>query len=276
MRLPPFPGWLLCACLALGSARAFAQEPPLAVTAALQSAVDRHPLHGAKVGVVARRLSDGREVFSFHGNEMLELASNTKLFTTAAALWKLGADYEFRTTLIANGQIQDGVLQGDLVVVGSGDPSFSGRVHPSPMTVPREFAKAVQAAGIRQITGGLVMDDRLFDRVYRAPGWPKAEWQWWYAAPISALSFNDNCADVSVTGADRPGASAVLEAKPPFMQLINRCSTVAKGKPANVSFKRDPSGAVVVEGNVESGRTRTEAITVNEPETFIGQVLLHE
>jgi len=152
MRLPVSPRarsvlratqWLLCACLAFGSARVLAQEQPLAVTAALQAAVDRHPLHGAKVGIVARRLSDGKEVFSFHGNELFELASNTKVFTTAAALLKLGADYEFRTTLIANGQIREGVLQGDLVVVGSGDPSFSGRVHPSAMTVrassPRGF-----------------------------------------------------------------------------------------------------------------------------------------
>ena len=279
MRSPVFPRWLLCACLAFGAARLFAQDQPLAVTAALQAAVDRHPLRGAKVGIVARRLSDGKEVFSFHGNEMFELASNTKLFTTAAALLASWApDYEFRTTLIANGPVQDGVLQGDLVVVGGGDPSFSGRVHPSAMTVPREFAKAVQAAGIRQITGDLVMDDRLFDRVYRAPGWPKAEWLWWYAAPISALSFNDNCVEVKVTGGPAPDAPATISTIPSFpaMRFVNHCSTGAKDRPGEVTFERGEDGAIVVSGRLPAGVSRSETIAVEDPALFLAAALQTE
>ncbi len=272
------PRWLLCACLAFGSARLLAQEPPPAVAAALQTAVDRHPVRGAKVGIVARRLSDGQEVFSFHGNEMFELASNTKLFTTAAALAKLGADYEFRTTLIANGAVQDGVLQGDLVVVGSGDPSFSSRVYKDAMTVPREFAKGIQAAGIRQITGDLVMDDRLFDRVYRAPGWPKAEWLWWYAAPISALSFNDNCVEVKVTGGSAPDAPATISTNPPYpgMRFVNHCSTGAKDRPGEVTFERGEDGAIVVSGRLPVGAGRSETIAVEEPALYLAAALQTE
>jgi D-alanyl-D-alanine carboxypeptidase/D-alanyl-D-alanine-endopeptidase (penicillin-binding protein 4) len=270
--------WLLCACLAFGSARVLAQDQPLAVTAALQAAVDRHPLRGAKVGVVARRLSDGKEVFSFHGNEMFELASNTKLFTTAAALWILGADYEFRTTLTANGLVQDGVLQGDLVIGGGGDPSFSGRVHPGAMTVPREFAQAIQAAGIRQISGDLVMDDRFFDRVYRAPGWPKAEWLWKYAAPISALSFNDNCVEVKVTGGPAPDAPATISTIPSFpaMRFLNHCSTGAKDRPGEVAFERDEDGAIVVSGRLPVGASRSETIAVEDPALFLASALQTE
>ena len=278
MRSPVFPRWLLCACLAFGAARLFAQDQPLAVTAALQAVVDRHPLRGAKVGIVARRISDGKEVFSFHGNELFELASNTKIFTTSAALLKLGADYEFRTTLIANGTVQDGVLQGDLVVVGGGDPSFSGRVHPSAMTVPREFTKAIQAAGIRQITGDLVMDDRLFDRVYRAPGWPKAEWLWWYAAPISALSFNDNCVEVKVTGGSAPDAPAAISTYPSFpaMHFVNHCFTGAKDRPADVTFERADDGAIVVSGRLPVGVSRSETLAVEEPALFLAAALQAE
>lgn len=278
MRSPVSPRWLLCACLAFAAARLFAQDQPLAVTAALQAAVDRHPLRGAKVGVVARRISDGKEVFSFHGDELFELASNTKLFTTAAALLKLGADYEFRTALIANGPVQDGVLHGDLVVVGGGDPSFSGRVYPSPMTVPREFSKAVQAAGIRQITGDLVMDDRLFDRVYRAPGWPKAEWLWWYAAPISALSFNDNCVEVKVTGGPAPDAPATISTVPSFpaMRFVNHCSTAAKERPAEVTFERSEDGAIMVSGRLPVGVSRSETIAVEDPPLFLAAALQAE
>ena len=278
MRSPVSPRWLLCACLAFGSARLFAQDQPLAVTAALRAAVERHQVRGAKVGIVARRLSDGKEVFSFHGNEMFELASNTKLFTTAAALLKLGADYEFRTTLIADGPVQDGVLQGDLVVVGGGDPSFSGRVYKDSMTVPREFAKAVQAAGIRQITGDLVMDDRLFDRVYRAPGWPKAEWLHWYAAPISALSFNDNCVEVKVTGGPAPDAPATISTFPSFpaMRFVNHCSTGAKDRPGEATFERDADGAIVVSGRLPVGVSRSETVAVETPALFLAAALQTE
>ena len=274
MRSPVSPKWLLCACLAFGTARAFAQEQPLAVTAALQAAVDRHPMRGAKVGIVARRLSDGREVFSYHGNEMFALASNTKLFTTAAALWKLGADYEFRTTLIANGLVQDGVLRGDLVVVGSGDASFSGRVYPSAMAVPRQFAQAVQAAGIHEISGDLVMDDRLFDRVYRAPGWPKAEWQWWYCAPISALSFNDNCVEVKATGGSAPDAPATISTIPSFpaMRFVNHCSTGT----GEVTFERAPDGAIVVSGRAPVNSSRSEQIAVEDPALYLAAALQAE
>jgi D-alanyl-D-alanine carboxypeptidase/D-alanyl-D-alanine-endopeptidase (penicillin-binding protein 4) len=210
---------------------------------------------------------------------MFELASNTKLFTTAAALLKLGADYEFRTTLIANGPVQDGVLQGDLVVVGGGDPSFSGRVYKKDlMTVPREFAQAIQAAGIRQISGDLVMDDRLFDRIYRAPGWPKAEWLWWYAAPISALSFNDNCVEVKVTGGAAPDAPATISTIPSFpaMRFLNHCSTAAKDRPGEVTFERGEDGAIVVSGRLPVGASRSETIAVEDPALFLAAALQTE
>jgi D-alanyl-D-alanine carboxypeptidase/D-alanyl-D-alanine-endopeptidase (penicillin-binding protein 4) len=262
----------------LGSARLLAQDQPLPVTTALQEAVNRHPLHGASVGIVARRLSDGQEVFNFHGNELFELASNTKLFTTAAALFKLGPDYEFRTALIANGPVQDGVLQGDLAVVGGGDPSFSSRVYKDPTIVPREFARAIQAAGIREIAGDLIMDDRLFDRAYRAPGWPKTEQLSWYAAPISALSFNDNCVEVKVTGGPAPEAPAAISTFPSFpaMRFVNHCSTGARDRPVELSFERADDGAIVVSGRLPAGVSRSETIAVEEPALYLAAALQTE
>ena len=220
----------------------------------------------------------GKPLAAINQDRLFAPASNTKLFTTAAALFKLGADYEFRTTLIANGPVQDGVLQGDLVVVGGGDPSFSSRVYRDPMTVPREFAKAIQAAGIRQITGDLVMDDRLFDRVYRAPGWPKADWLKRYTAPISALSFNDNCAEVKVTGGAQADSPATVSVIPSFaaMRFVNHCSTCAKDRPGEVSLERAEDGAVVVSGRLPAGASRSEAIPVEQPALYLAAALQTE
>jgi len=273
-----FSGAVLCACLGSVAELAFAQEPPLPITTALQAALDRHPVRGARVGVVARRLSDGKVVFSSHGRELFEMASNTKIFTTAAALWRLRPDYEYRTTLIANGKVADGLLQGDLIVLGSGDPSFSVRVHGSAMAVPHEMVLGLREAGIREISGDLVMDDRLFDRVYRAPSWPKEESLWWYASPVSALSFNDNCVEVRVSGASAPDSPAAISVTPsfPYLRFVNRCATCGKDRPGEVTFQREPDGAISVGGRMPVGDSRSENIAVDDPPLFLGAAIRAE
>ena len=244
--------------------------------ARVEAAIAANPVKGARVAVCVRRLSDGVEIVGKREREPLSIASNTKLVTTAAALWRLGADYQFQTRLVADGALEGGLLKGNLILIGGGDPNLSGRATGDLCHVPALMAKAAREAGIVTVQGDLVLDDRFFDRVHRAPTWPNEESLWWYSAPVGALSFNDNCADVSVTGAATAGAPPVVDARPPFMRLINRCVTIPKGKAGNISFARDPSGAVIVEGTVEIGHTRTESITVEEPALFLGQALSHE
>ena len=245
-------------------------------TAGIESALAAHALPGARVGIVVRRLSDGKEIFSRRGTEPFEMASNTKLFTTAAALWQLGPDYEFRTAVIANGPIEASTLTGDLVIVGGGDPNLSGRFHGGDVTaVPREIATAVGRAGIREVTGDLVMDDRLFDRAYRHPDWPTDELMWWYAAPVSALSFNDNCVDVKVTGGASPGRPAIVTYVPnlPVVAIANRCETCRRRKREGITFSRGADGVLEVGGRIRGGVTRTESIAVENPPLFLAAAI---
>ena len=243
---------------------------------AIAHALARNRVPGARVGVVARRLSDGKEFFSQRGTERFDMASNTKLFTTAAALSMLGPEYEFRTAVIMNGRVEGDKLLGDLVIVGGGDPSLSGRFTGGDvMAVPREIAASVQRRGIRVVTGDLVMDDRLFDRVHRAPGWPRDEHLWWYAAPVGALSFNDNCADIRVTGAAAAGSAALLSVSPdvPYVRVVNRCMTCRTRAEEGVMFVRQADGALEVGGCIRIGRTRTESIAVEEPALFLASAI---
>ena len=258
---------------ALAASPAWAAED---TAARVEAAIAANPIKGAKVAVCARRLSDGAEIVGRRPREPLSIASNAKLVTTAAALWRLGADYQFQTRLVADGAVKEGVLKGNLILIGGGDPGISGRATGDIFHVPALMAKAVKEAGIVTVEGDLVLDDRFFDRVLRAPTWPNEDSLWWYAAPVSALSFNDNCADIRVTGAAKAGAPAIVDAQPPFVRLINRCVTVARGKAANVGFSRAAGGAIVVEGTIESGRPYAESITVEEPALFLGQVLCRE
>ena len=246
---------------------------------ALERAVETHSIPGARVGVAVRRLSDGQDVSARDADQSFEIASNTKLFTTAAALWKLGADYQFMTAVVANGTIGEGKLAGDLLIVGSGDPAISGRFHGGDkLFVPRAMAQAVRKFGIKEITGDLVMDDRFFDRLLRPPGWPAAESLWWYAAPVSALSYNDNCVDIRVKGAKASGMAAVVGVSPEvgYAKVINRTKTCGKKERGRLRFARNRNGAIIVSGRIRVGRTRRENITVTSPPLYLAAAIRKE
>jgi len=274
------PRFLLCAFLLCAGDRSVVQGRTAAqVAGGIRRAVSRHAVAGARVGIVVRRLSDNTEIFSLAGHGLFDTASNTKLFTTAAALRRLGPDYEFRTAVIANGLLDNGVLAGDLVVVGGGDPNISGRFQGGDaMTAPRAISAAVQRAGIREIAGDLVMDDRLFDRVHRPAGWAAEDPLLWFAAPVSALSFNDNCVDISVKGGKRPGDPALVTSSPAvqYVKVINRCATCRSARSEGVTFERDATGAILVGGRIRAKKVRPENITISNPPLYLAAAIRTE
>jgi len=243
---------------------------------AIRAALQRYPVGGARVGICVVRASDGQEIFARDADSLYEMASNAKLFTTAAALRRLGQGYRFRTRLVATGQVTDGVLAGDLVVVGGGDPGISGRFFGGDrMYVPRSMAQGVVAAGIRTIAGDLVMDDRFFDRTLRAQGWPEDESLWWYAAPVSALSYNDNCLDVTVTGGTRAGSPVRVTVRPEvgYGSVVSRASTCGSKRAEGLVFRKGKDGTLIIEGAIRAGQTRGESIGVDNPPLFFGAAL---
>lgn len=158
-------------------------------------------------------------------------ASNMKLVTTAAALTALGPGYRYETKIYTNGPVEDGVLKGDLVIVGSGDPSISGRyaqdrfddasrkrresgqVEPEKAISPilQDWAKAVKAAGIHRIDGAVIADDDVFDDRGRSSSWQLSYYQEYYAAESSGFAAKDNCWDVVIRPGEQVGAPARLE-----------------------------------------------------------------
>lgn len=132
-------------------------------------------------------------------------ASNMKVLTTAAAWGRLGPSFAHETRVMAPAAPVDGVITGDVVVIGDGDPTISRRFDPAPLL--SDWAEALWRAGVREITGGVVADDRAFDDVRLHPDWEASDAERWYGAEISALTLNDGCIDVSVAGS--PGGARV-------------------------------------------------------------------
>src|SRR3954453_8793119 len=144
------------------------------------------------VGVNIVELDTGETVFSYNPVEPRVIASNSKLFTTAAALDALGPGYLFETSFLMRGKVADGVLQGDLGGVGAGDPQISGREFAGDaFAVFRPWAAALRDRGVRRIAGDLYLDHGLCESLSVHPDWPRDQLAEWYEAPVGALSFSD-------------------------------------------------------------------------------------
>jgi D-alanyl-D-alanine carboxypeptidase/D-alanyl-D-alanine-endopeptidase (penicillin-binding protein 4) len=169
------------------------------VPADLAPVVDALRHTGATVSISATVA--GSEVLAVQPTTALVPASNQKLLVAFAALELLGPDTTLTTRVVATGPIVDGRLQGDLVLVGGGDPTVTASGGPDSLDA---LATSVRAAGIRQIAGRVVVDDGRYDAQRFLPGWPDGVWQRNVGA-LSALVVDRNRGDDPTVTVD-PGA----------------------------------------------------------------------
>lgn len=267
-----FWGACLASALAVGGLGLPAAGAPSAER--VRRALASHDVPGARVGVAVVDLASGREVFSQRAEEKFILASNAKLFSTAAAMSLLGEDYHFETRVMAGGDVEGGVLRGDLTLLGGGDPNISSRFHGDALAVPRQWAASVAEAGIRAIRGDLVADDSFFDRQWTAPGWPEDQLTFWYCAPVGALSFQNNCVLMSATGAARNGEPPSVRVSPSFpgIEVANEARTAARGW---LVFSTRGTLTFVASGAVRARDTQTRQVTVGDPGLYLAHAFAH-
>lgn len=225
--------------------------------------------------VMVVSLDGGDTLFAHQPDAPLMPASNMKLFTTAAALHYLGPDYRYATYLAANGPLEQGVVQGDLLVYGTGDPTISARFFESKTAVWEALADSLASIGVQRISGDIVGDASYFEGPGVGEGWQTNYITHSYAAPASALSFNDNIVTLRV----KPGPSA--GAKPevtliPGGEVImrNEATTVASGQ-TRIRVEREAYDApIVITGQVRQGdRGVWRAVPVVSPPAFTASML---
>jgi len=246
---------------------------------ALRRAAARAPTSSTEISIaIAEKDGTGPLLFGRNAGEPLTIASVTKMFTTAAALAGLGRDYRFKTRIFRTGQVVDGLLKGELLLVGGGDPNISGRFYEDHIhAIFDRWAEGLQAAGIRRIAGDVLLNAEFFDHEYRNPGWPAGQEARWYQAPISALSFNDNCISVSVVPGPRPGAPVAVAFNPPtrFLHVESSARTVSGRRPPRIAVAREfGSRIVTVAGIVPVRRFGwSTVIAIDDPPMYFGTVL---
>jgi D-alanyl-D-alanine carboxypeptidase/D-alanyl-D-alanine-endopeptidase (penicillin-binding protein 4) len=214
------------------------------------------PIDHAHWSVKVQSLVHGDTLYSYNAFRFMVPASNQKVLTTAVAAERLGWDYQFTTRLLATGPVDpDGILNGDLVVVGNGDPSINPR-HPARWRAFDDWGAALRAKGIRAINGRIIGDDNAFEEPGWGLGWAWDDLQYGYGAAAAALQYNENQIEVMVGPGLEPGTAAVL-ATAPFghgLHVVSDVTTVAADNETRVGISRLPASArLEVHGQIAAG-----------------------
>lgn len=248
---------------------------------------------GAQVGICVSTLS-GKVLKKINAEQNFIPASNLKIVTTGVTLKQLGAGFRFETSLAYSGNVdEDGVLRGDLYIIGGGDPTLGS---PAALAIPKDslfarWGRAVRGTGIRSIAGSIVADSR------RMPAEVNGSWMYedmgtYYGATCSALMFNENClgitiapgkevgdaielfqpAGVSIRSIKADGKSSEMDADGclrlpdrPWMTIKNSCSTGSEGSgDKSYLFVSEfaPTGQLV--GTYAAGR-KAKTVNYNDP-----------
>lgn len=236
-------------------------------------------LDGARVGVFVRDLAGDRVVVEHDSDYGFMTASNMKLVSIAVALATLGAEFRFRTSLVATGPVRGGVLSGDLVLVGAGDPTFGGRQEgDDPRAVlQRLVATAVREHGLRRVTGDVLGDDDFQPDEVMGDGW---SWNYEgddYAAQVSGLCFAENCARVTLTPS-APGSAPRVALSPPssYLETVVDALCVEGEVRARPWARRERArNRIRIGGRMASdAKPWSEKLSVENPTAFAATVLL--
>ncbi|TMR38790.1 D-alanyl-D-alanine carboxypeptidase/D-alanyl-D-alanine-endopeptidase [Actinomadura geliboluensis] len=230
-------------------------------------------LDGAAVGVVVRDARSGAVRYARGAGTPVLPASNLKLYTSSAALSLLGTGYRFRTSVHATA-VSGSSVKGNLYLKGTGDPTTRAADYD-------RLAAEVAAKGVRRVEGDLVADDTWFDAVRTPSHWDPDDLQYYYAAPISALTVSPNddfdagTVDVSV----RPGAVGKpvrvgLSPATGTVKIANRAVTGRAGSPSTLEIDRAVgSDTIVVSGSYPADAAPlTELRTVRKPTLYAADV----
>ena len=240
----------------------------------IDTLVDSSPLAmRSNIGIQVIDLKTGKALYARNENRFFLPASNMKLFTTALALSKLGPLYRFETEIFEE-------TGGDVVLVGSGDPSLSGRSYPynsptpagPPLRAIEDLADQAVAGGLKRVQGDVVGDDRLYPWAPYPPNWSQDDVLRESGAPVSALTVSDNVINLTIAPGDKAGDLATLSLSPAleYFSIDNRIATVAGKGEAQMHLSRSPgSRQLLLWGTIAVGASNVrEQIAVDDPALY--------
>lgn len=218
-------------------------------------------------GLYAFSQKSGASIAAVNESEQLILASNTKLFTTAAAMQIIGKKYSYETTFYLD-------ASNDLVVRAGGDPNISARFfNGDPTALFRSVSEKLGELGVSKI-GDVILVNEIFDDDYVYDDWEKYDTGVWYAAPVGAFSLNDNCIDITVS----PGKDAAVVKVVPsteYVKVTNKCVVSGKAVDDPVIARKGAANTINITGKVYAKQKGSpQSIAIVNPTNYFGTVLI--
>ncbi|MDE3053584.1 MAG: D-alanyl-D-alanine carboxypeptidase/D-alanyl-D-alanine-endopeptidase, partial [Gemmatimonadota bacterium] len=231
-------------------------------------------VRGGHWGAIVVSLTRGDTLFTRDADDLMQPASTLKLFTTGLALDRFGPTYQIGTDVLRDAPVDaNGTLHGNLYLRGGGDPSLSTRFLGWAQSPMDRLAQEIAAAGIKRVAGDLVADASAFTDKPIPDGWKRRYLSAAYAAPVSALSLNENVVWVAVTpGARR--ADVGLEPASTAFTVSNQVTLRPGRTGASVAVYRSSEGGLDVRGWIGAkSPTRRYSVVVDDPPRFAAGAL---
>jgi serine-type D-Ala-D-Ala carboxypeptidase/endopeptidase (penicillin-binding protein 4) len=191
--------------LSAGCATRYVKQPQLTPAACellanqIDLLIDAPEFQAATIGILVQSLDTGEILYRYNAEKLLIPASNEKIPTSSVALLKFGPDFHYQTHFYTNGVIEDGILKGDLIIIGSGDPTVGYRFCDDIDTcvIFKDLISTLGELNIRKVQGNLIgIDDIFDDKHYGYRG--RNNLNYYYSEQISGLMLNENLAEVTL------------------------------------------------------------------------------
>jgi D-alanyl-D-alanine carboxypeptidase/D-alanyl-D-alanine-endopeptidase (penicillin-binding protein 4) len=262
---------LLASACAGSTAPAAVQPVPFDFARTADSIVSMPPLDRGHFGIEVYDPAAKRILYAYNSERRFVPASNQKLWPTATALHELGADFRYRTPVLALGFDATTRTAQALVVVGRGDPTLSARFHGGDHVVLEWLADSVRAAGVERITGDVIVDASYFDAAIVPGTWTFGNLNGASAPPTGAFVVAEGLFRLRVRAGAGAGAPAAIEAAAPrdVVPVLNRATTVAAGERAATARARGPwSDTLRITGTIAVGDSQTVRLPMTDPVRF--------
>jgi D-alanyl-D-alanine carboxypeptidase/D-alanyl-D-alanine-endopeptidase (penicillin-binding protein 4) len=249
-----------CAGLGLGG--------PSADGSAVDRALGAPPMDQVHFGVLAVDAQDGRVLYARNIDRKFIPASNQKILATATALSLLGPDYTYETTVWRAGLEQNGTLDGDLVLVGNGDPTLSERYWASGEAALAALADSLHAGGLRRVSGALVVDASAWDSTAVPGSWSVGDLPYRYGSSGGAFALEQGELHVVVTGGATEATPAESEWHPKGTDGYVSSHIVTAGADSSTSVQalyRSESRHIELTGRIALGTTDTLSFALRDP-----------
>ncbi len=228
----------------------------------------------ANIGIYVKSLDNGDILFSYNKDKLFQLASCTKIFTSAAAFEILGKDFRYSTEVFYDGKLTTTALKGNLYIVGSGDPSLK-TFYTQNKTFYELFKDSLIFNDITEINGNIIADDSYFDNLKYPESWLFEFQTKWFAPPTSALNIDKNTYEVLVYPTkvgDKPKYS--INPFNNYFSILNNAKTVT-GSDNFIEITRiTNTNVIVISGTIgKELKEVSQLVTTNNPsQSFIANL----